>query len=488
MCKGFDWFRHLKLHALLADPELMQLDGSEQLTPDGLQQDFGDCLATGDEAQLLQQLSTLPYFQTQSSLDPIADLTSALDGANPLQERSNSSSASMKFSSSPLAACNNSSSSSSTIQSLAPPSDPLWLLKHVMSKPFPACCEGIETMTLQELQAHYKSTVHDLSLYLVQHSAGGIAGADEPHSKIQAVMTEHLKLIGQLCICRSELVTALQLVSNCNVLLRHCFHQQRISNMIACLCLWHRWLRCILTVTLVIAPGNGVRSLLLAGRLWACMPMSVLISSGDDSSYVLVPLLAAPTAVLQTNSDTGEQLAEPDRQRISWVVERLKLTQQQQHSIARGMSVFKRLLSPVLQELRQLQQQGDACASPYASNSTGMSGGAGACSGDAGDASQQYNSSSARRRALEQQEQRSGRMKMLLRKVCMADAVSCCSVAWPTRQIQCSFEGSRQRCSGAIWQTSITCCARSDGITAERLNVGSCYSCRHQISAGFDPC
>jgi hypothetical protein len=223
MCRGFDWFRHLKLHALLADPELMQLDGSVQLRPDGLQQEFGDCLATGDEARLLQQLSTLPYFQTQSSLDPIADLTSALDGANPLQERSNSSSASMKFSSSQLPASNNSSSSSSAIHSLAPPGDPLWLLKHVMSKPFPACCEGIEIMTLQELQAHYKSTVHDLSLYLVQHSAGGVAGADEPHSKIQAVMTEHLKLIGQLCTCRSELVTALQLVSNCNVLLRHPF-------------------------------------------------------------------------------------------------------------------------------------------------------------------------------------------------------------------------------------------------------------------------
>jgi hypothetical protein len=128
-------------------------------------------------------------------------------------------------------------------------------------------------------------------------------------------------------------------------------------------------------------------------------------------------LLAAPAAVLQTNSDTGEQLPEPDRQRISWVVERLELTQQQQHSIARGMSVFKRLLSPVLEELRQLQQQGDACTSPCASNSTGMSGGAAACSGDAGDASQQYSSSSARRRELEQQEQRSARMKMLLRKV-----------------------------------------------------------------------
>jgi hypothetical protein len=122
--------------------------------------------------------------------------------------------------------------------------------------------------------------------------------------------------------------------------------------------------------------------------------------------------------LLQSNSDTGEQLAEPDTQRISWVVERLKLTPQQQHSIARGMAVFKRLLSPVLEELRQLQQQVDDCTSPCGSNSTGTSDGAGACSGDADGLSQQYNSSSARRRMLEQQEQRSGRMKMLLRKVC----------------------------------------------------------------------
>jgi hypothetical protein len=143
--------------------------------------------------------------------------------------------------------------------------------------------------------------------------------------------------------------------------------------------------------------------------------------------------------LLQTNSDTGEQLAEPDRQRISWVVERLKLTQQQQHSIARGMSVFKRLLSPVLEELRQLQQQGDACVSPCASNSTGMSVGAGACSGDACDASQQYNSSGARMRALEQQEQRSGRMKVLLRKV------------WRRVVIQCSMLDTAA-CSWALWQ------------------------------------
>ncbi|WIA10765.1 hypothetical protein OEZ85_010934 [Tetradesmus obliquus] len=241
MCKGFDWFRHLKLQALLADPELMMCIGSEQLTHADLQQQLGDSLATEDESRLLRQLSFLP----------------------------------------------------------------------------------------QELQALYKSTVHDLSLYLVQHSAGSVTGStDEPLKKIQAAMTEHLKMIAQLCTARSELVTAL----------------------------------------------------------------------------------------LLSNSDTGEQVAEPDTQRIGWVVERLKLSPHQQHSIARGMGVFKRLLSPVLEELRQLQQQVDECTSPCASTSTGNSEGAAACSGDADGQAQQYSSSSARRRMLEQQEQRSARMKMLLRK------------------------------------------------------------------------
>jgi hypothetical protein len=221
MCKGFDWFRHLKLHALLADPELMMhVDGSEQLTPASLQQQFGDCLATEDEARLLQQLSTLPHVQTQSSLDAIADLTTALDGSKPLQERSNSSITSRNCSSCLLPAkCTGSSSSnsSSSSQPLAPPDDPLWLLKHLLTQPTPACCAGIETMTLQELQAHYKSTVQDLSLYLVQHTAGGMSGTDEPLGKIQAAMTEHLKLIAQLCTARSELITALQLVSGDHV-------------------------------------------------------------------------------------------------------------------------------------------------------------------------------------------------------------------------------------------------------------------------------
>jgi hypothetical protein len=238
MCKGFDWFRHLQLHALLADPELMQLDSTEQLTTDSLQQQLlSNCLATDDEARLLQQLSILPHVQTQSSLESVADLASALDGSNPLQEHRKSSSTSLKCSRSTLTA-SSSSTSSSTSQPLAPPEDPLWLLKHVLSQPLPACCANMETMTLQQLQAHYKSTVHDLSLYLVQHSAGGIARAEEPLTKIQAAMTEHLKLIVELCTCRSELVTALQLVSDYRPLLQHMLYQQRIAVSLRVVVLW----------------------------------------------------------------------------------------------------------------------------------------------------------------------------------------------------------------------------------------------------------
>lgn len=229
MCKGFDWFRHLKLQALLADPELMMCIDSEQLTPADLQQQLGDSLATEDESRLLRQLSSLPQVQTESSLDAVAELTTALDGSNPLQERCNGSSASMHCGSSVLPAsassalhasagsATSSSNSSISNQPLAPPDDPLWLLKHLLSLPSPACCNNMETMTLQELQALYKSTVHDLSVYLVQHSAGSVTGStDEPLKKIHAAMTEHLKMIAQLCTARSELVTALQLVSGGN--------------------------------------------------------------------------------------------------------------------------------------------------------------------------------------------------------------------------------------------------------------------------------
>jgi hypothetical protein len=107
-------------------------------------------------------------------------------------------------------------------------------------------------------------------------------------------------------------------------------------------------------------------------------------------------------------------LSEPPTERIKWVVERLALSPQQQHGIARGMSVFKRLLTPVLEELRQMQQQQvDECATPPATEPT-TSGGS--CSSGASEV-QQYIVSTDRGRMLEQQQKRSGRMQRLLHKV-----------------------------------------------------------------------
>jgi hypothetical protein len=206
LCKGFDWFRHHKLHSLLPDPELMLVD-SEQLTPASLQQQLSNCLATEDETQLLRQLSTLPDVQMQASLDAIADLS--LDGSKPLQERSNSSTPSANSSHSSCPAATNSSQ-----QPIAPPDDPLYLFQHVFSKPPPACCDGLESHTLQDLRAHYKAVVRDLSLYLMQHQTGGMAAQDQPLDKIQAALIDHLRYMAEQCIAQGSLVTAFQLVSD----------------------------------------------------------------------------------------------------------------------------------------------------------------------------------------------------------------------------------------------------------------------------------
>jgi hypothetical protein len=118
---------------------------------------------------------------------------------------------------------------------------------------------------------------------------------------------------------------------------------------------------------------------------------------------------------MQSNCETDEQLSKPPTERIRWVVERLTLSPQQQHGIARGMSVFKKLLTPVLEELRQMQQQQvDECALPSAAEPA-TSGGT--CSSGASDAAQQYIISGERGRVLEQQQKRSGRMQILLHKV-----------------------------------------------------------------------
>jgi hypothetical protein len=68
-----------------------------------------------------------------------------------------------------------------------------------------------------------------------------------------------------------------------------------------------------------------------------------------------VLLLLLLLLLLQTNCDTGEQLSEVNTQRIAWVVDRLQLSQQQQqHNIAKGAVLAHRLLTPLLNELREL--------------------------------------------------------------------------------------------------------------------------------------
>lgn len=128
-------------------------------------------------------------------------------------------------------------------------------------------------------------------------------------------------------------------------------------------------------------------------------------------------VVAGAAAAVQSNCETGEQLTEPPTARIRWVVERLELSQQQQCGIARGMYVFKKLLTPLLEELRQLQQQHvEECPSSSAEGSEGADELSG-CSAAADTASLQYSVSGERGRVLEQQEQRSGRMQLLLHKV-----------------------------------------------------------------------
>ncbi|WIA10766.1 hypothetical protein OEZ85_010935 [Tetradesmus obliquus] len=274
LCKGFDWFRNFKLHALLADPDAMQ-------------------------------------------------------------ERSHSTSST---NSSHISFPAKSAKSDSSEQPIAPPDDPLYLFQHVFSQPAPALVKCLETVTLQELRSNYKALVCDLSLYLMQHQTGGMAAEDRPLDKLQAALIEHLRLMSEMCIANSSLVTACQL-SNC---------------------------------------------------------------------------------------ETGEQLTEPPTARIRWVVERLELSQQQQCGIARGMCVFKKLLTPLLEELRQLQQQHvEECPSSSAEGSEGADELSG-CSAAADTASLQYSVSGERGRVLEQQEQRSGRMQLLLHKDFFLRTWFCC--------------------------------------------------------------
>jgi hypothetical protein len=57
------------------------------------------------------------------------------------------------------------------------------------------------------------------------------------------------------------------------------------------------------------------------------------------------------------NLETGETFTEPSKHHHWQVIQQLELTDAQQLRIAYAADLFKRLLDPVLQELRQLQQK-----------------------------------------------------------------------------------------------------------------------------------
>uniref|UniRef100_A0A383WH96 Uncharacterized protein n=1 Tax=Tetradesmus obliquus TaxID=3088 RepID=A0A383WH96_TETOB len=60
-------------------------------------------------------------------------------------------------------------------------------------------------------------------------------------------------------------------------------------------------------------------------------------------------------ALLLVNCDSLTLLQEPDKQHHAWVASQLGLSSEQQQQIAAGFRVFKRILRPTLEELKQLQ-------------------------------------------------------------------------------------------------------------------------------------
>jgi hypothetical protein len=226
-CKGFDWFRHVQLHALLADPEVM-LAGStaEQLAPGSLNQQLSNILETESEVQLMQQLSSLPASQQHPSNGSAAAPHTAAHNSSsaPISLRDSSYSSISASEASPLAAFDQqhptghlhasaaadaaaaavngqvNTSQPCPASSSAPtaaPGDVWWLLKQALQQPWPQeMCKTPEDLTPQVLLQHFKATAHELSLQLVKYSA--CEGAEEqagPLHNMQQLLLPHLRLI-----------------------------------------------------------------------------------------------------------------------------------------------------------------------------------------------------------------------------------------------------------------------------------------------------
>lgn len=194
MCKGFEWFQNMQLHAVLAGPEQLQGDDfSELLMPGCMQQQFSNLLET--EVQLLQQLSSLPVTQQNSSTGAAAPAASALDSG---QGSSNAA-----------------SPASSSNQLVAPPGDVLWLLKQVYRQPWPQGCPSADEMTVAALIDNVKATASALSILLVQFDACTDAAEQaELSCKLQGTLMQHFRVGLEFTGCshRAHLIRSLQLV------------------------------------------------------------------------------------------------------------------------------------------------------------------------------------------------------------------------------------------------------------------------------------
>jgi hypothetical protein len=239
-CKGFDWFRHVQLHALLADPEVM-LAGStaEQLTPGSLHQQLFNILETESEVQLMQQLSSIPVSQQPPSNGP---------PAAPHQPEPNSSSAPISLRDSSYSSISASKASPSATVCLqntfgqvpastaavnssrldpassshpsAPSGNVWWLLQQALQQPWPQdVCKTPEDLTAPLLSQHFRSTAHELSLQLVQYGAcKGAAEQAGPLHDMQQTLLQHWRLIVGVLACShgATTFTTMQLVRYLN--------------------------------------------------------------------------------------------------------------------------------------------------------------------------------------------------------------------------------------------------------------------------------
>jgi hypothetical protein len=161
--------------------------------------------------QLLQQLSNLPATQQNTSKVAAALPAAALN--------SSSFSCDSGSAESPRAAdsghdCNPLFPASSS-QQISPPDDVPWLWREIVRQPWPQNCPAAEDLIVPLLCEHFKTTAHNLSLYLVQYDAFEDAAEQAgPLRNLQEALLQHFHVIVEVCGCsdRTYLMRSLQLV------------------------------------------------------------------------------------------------------------------------------------------------------------------------------------------------------------------------------------------------------------------------------------